>query len=389
MRNRSVSDGRYRKRMKIALFTDTLCDANGVSRFLQDFTAIAYETGRELHVYAPTVKPCSVSNPMLHRMPPLLRMRMPWYPQLDLTAPNPAAVGKVLDDLRPDAVHISTPGPTGWIARFHAKKRQLPIVGTYHTDFPRYLYEKTHRTSVETVTYAVMRRFYGDFSMVLTRSAIYRPVLRDRLGLPESKIRILRPGTDTERFSPRYRDTMRWEDFGVSREGLKILYVGRLSEEKRFGLLLRTWQRLYERRRDIQLIVVGEGNRKTVRQAASLPGVVHLGKKTGKALSFCYASADIFVTPSITETLGQTVLEAMASGLPAVVAAQGGHLDFFAADYGAVVRGGESEVWAEAIEHLCRDAAKRRLAGRLARGRAETMSIGQSFEDFWKIHNLV
>ncbi len=374
--------------MKIALFTDTLCDANGVSRFLQDFSAIAYETGREFHVYSPTVKPCGVSNPLLHRMPPLLRMRMPWYPQLDLSAPGPAAVGKVLDDLRPDAVHISTPGPVGWMARFHAKKRLLPIVGTYHTDFPSYLYDKTHRTSVEKLTYGIMRRFYGDFSMVLTRSERYRPVLLDRLGLPESKIRVLRPGTDTERFSPRYRDAMRWEDFGVSREGLKILYVGRLSEEKRFGLLLHAWQRLRERRRDIQLIVVGEGSRKIVQQAAALPGVVYLGKKTGRELSFCYAAADLFVTPSITETLGQTILEAMASGLPAVVAAQGGHLDFFAADYGAVVQGGEPEVWAEAIEHLCRDATKRQLAGKLARQRAETMRIGQSFEDFWKIHDL-
>ncbi len=375
--------------MKVALFTDTLCDTNGVSRFLQDLSCQALRQDKPLHIYSPTIKHCPVQNERLHRFDPLARMPMPLYPQLDLALPAPKTIAKILDSYRPDIVHISTPGPTGWIVKSLAKKRRLPIVGTYHTDFPQYVFDKTGSHRIKNITERIMARFYKDFSAVLTRSSRYLPVLQSQLGLKELPVRVLQPGTDPLRFHPRHRFTMDWEAFSVPSKGLKVLYVGRLSEEKRFALLLDIWRAFQTKKIDAKLILVGEGNTKAIAAAKSLPNVIYLGKRIGKELSFLYAASDLFVTPSVTETLGQTILEAMASALPVVVASEGGHLDFVEDRFGAIVDSDDAKVWAQAIERLCRNDVSRRSCGELAYQKAHRMTIEKSFLDFWRFHEEI
>ena len=376
--------------MKIALFTDTFYDANGVSRFLQDMNRCAREAKRELRIFTSTLKSFGEKSGGCVNPPPFFRMAMPFYPQLDLVFPPLGALRKAFEAFEPDIVHISTPGPVGIYGKRLAKKAGLPIVATYHTDFPSYLYDNTHRKEIEKFTYATMRRFYGDFDRVLTRSGVYRPIVHRRVGVDQSRCRTLEAGTDTERFHPRHADRFGWEEFGIPRGGIKILYVGRLSWEKNFDFLLEVW-REFRRRSQVEasLIIAGNGRMEAHVRGREEEGIFYLGHRAGAELSFLYAAADLFVTPSTTETLGQTILEAMASATPVIVSSKGGHLDFVGPECGRIVASMQKEDWLRALRDLAEDRRTREHFSRAAFRRGQTMNIQKSFEDFWKNHQEV
>jgi glycosyltransferase involved in cell wall biosynthesis len=296
-------------------------------------------------------------------------------------------------------IHVSTPGPVGFAGVKAAKRLGVPLVGTYHTDFPAYV-EHIFQDAVCTwICTRVMSRFYRPFSRLFTRSLDYADAIV-RLGFAREHIVKLLPGIDTDTFHTRHRpqdvDAF-WRGYpGVDPAAVKVLYVGRVSVEKNLPYLARVWKATRSLvHQKAQLIVIGDGPyRKPMEIDLAGHGGVFLGFRHGVELSRLYAASDLFAFPSTTDTLGQVVMEAQSAGLPVIVTDQGGPSEVVtrapASDAtGYVLSADDARAWSRTIAGLVGDAVLRAKMGAAGHAAIQPMSIRHSFEHFWDVHEEV
>lgn len=386
--------------MRLVLFTDTLADVNGVSRFIRTAAEQAAATGRELMVLTSTrMKGVPIAS-NVRNIEPWYARAMPRYPQLEIALPPREKLFAAADACRPTAVHVSTPGPVGMAGRAYALKRGLPLMGTYHTDFPAYV---DHLIGIEAITgacAAFMAWFYEPFSLVLTRSKEYGASLR-RIGVGSERVERLLPGIDLAAFAAQgSREDGRavWrEHAGVRARSVKCLFAGRVSVEKNLPLLVELWPEIVRRARiagvDAQLIIVGDGPYRATMQRElerSAPGgAVFLGFKHGGELRRIYAGCDLFLFPSRTDTLGQVVMESQASGMAVIVTPDGGPREVVREGETGLVVKAEAAAWVEASVALIVDHARREAMGRAAAEYMRGFTFAASFEAFWGVQERV
>jgi glycosyltransferase involved in cell wall biosynthesis len=306
---------------KRAWFTDTLEDVNGVANTIRKMTAAGVAAGKDIVVVTSRleVKP---SNIPIKNFLPIGEFELPEYELQKLSFPPVLQIVDYIQRERFTEVIISTPGPVGLVALMAAKTLGLRTSGIYHTDFPQYVGILTDDRSLETLTWVYMHWFYSQMDTVFVNSEHYRKCWIDR-GIPAEKLKIFPRGLDTTLFTPARRDADCRADFGARNGEPVLLYVGRISREKDLDILAAAYRRLSTQHPSARMVFVGDGPYlKELRD--SLPGAIFTGYLDGKALARAFASADIFVFPSTTDTFGNVVLEAMASGLPAVVSDTGG-----------------------------------------------------------------
>lgn len=384
--------------LRVCLFTDTLGDVNGVSRFIRNVAVQALECGRELHAITSTRFECP-ARPNIHNLKPLWARPMPKYPQLELAVPPRREMFELADRIRPDVVHVSTPGPVGVAGRRYARRRGLPLVGTYHTDFPAYIDHLFDDVVCTWTCAATMRWFYRPFERLFTRSDDYA-VAMGRVGIRRERIVRLLPGIDTRTFHTSHHDPSGsvWEGCpGVRPESVKVLYVGRVSVEKNLPMLARVWIRasaaLRARAIDAQLLVVGDGPYRASMEAELARAGAHaafLGFRHGQELSTIYATSDLFVFLSTTDTLGQVVMEAQSAGLPVLVTNKGGPREVVDDGVtGFVIESESDAAWANRIVELAASPERRRSMGAAGHAKIQPMSIRHSFEHFWHVHEEV
>jgi len=373
--------------LRVGLFTDTLDDVNGVSRFLRDLAGQAEKGGYSLTVHT------SVNTPV-HDLPnrknfsPLLSVPLIAYPGMTLSLPPILEVLEHVDQKQYDVIHVSTPGPMGVMGLLAGAMLRVPVLATYHTDIPAYADQLTgdHRIADGMRTYC--RWFYQRMAAVFSRSRSYELNLRE-LGVQAERMETLRAGVDIEKFHPRHRDEALFALLGVT-QPLRLLYCGRLSKEKNLDLLVDALANICKVRSDVALVLTGHGPHEAALKqrftSAKLPAQF-LGEQADDSLARLYASADLLVFPSATDTLGQVVLEAQASGLPALVSTLGGPREIIHADEtGLVLPPDDSGAWAVAIMGLLDDAARRRAMSEAAVQRMSAYTLGTTFEQFWKRH---
>jgi glycosyltransferase involved in cell wall biosynthesis len=380
--------------MRVCLFTDTLGDVNGVSRFIRNIAEQSLRFGRELHVLTSTRFQCP-GQPNIHNIRPIYARAMPKYEQLEIVIAPKAELFRRADQLRPDAVHVSTPGPVGIVGRAYARKRGLPLLGTYHTDFPAYIDHLFDDAACTWICTQVMKWFYRPFDRIFTRSDEYARSMVS-LGVDMERIPRLLPGIDTDTFHTRFRDEEIWERLGVPARAPKALYVGRVSVEKNLPLLTRVWKLVHASWKEPGeapvLVVVGDGPyRKQMEVELEGKRAHFLGFRHGAELSTIYASGDAFLFPSTTDTLGQVVMEAQSAGLPVVVTDQGGPAEVVnaqghAEQTGYVLPAEDAQAWRDTIIRLLADAPLRRTLGERGHRKIQPMSIRHSFEHFWDEH---
>ena len=371
--------------IRVGVFTDTLDEVNGVARFLRDMGGRATRAGRQLTVHTCTDSPV-IDEPYRRNFAPLLSRPMPYYPELKLNLPPVLEVLEWADRQQFDAIHVSTPGPMGLCGWMAAKMLRVPMLATYHTDFPAYVdhLARDHRVTNGAITY--MKWLYAQAHSVFARSNAYRFSLRD-LGVADGRMATLPAGADTDKFNPSRRDHGLWTRLGV-REPLRLLYCGRVSVEKNLPLLAEFFANVAATRRDICLIVAGDGPY-VAEMKSRLAGrpAYFLGYQDDRRLPALYASADLFVFPSRTDTLGQAVMEAQVSGLPALVSHEGGPKEVVAdGSTGLVLPGTDAARWAAAACELLDDEPRRRSMSRAAAARAERFSLARTFDAFWSAH---
>jgi glycosyltransferase involved in cell wall biosynthesis len=379
--------------MRVLLFTDTLGDVNGVSRFIRNAADQALAGGQSLTVITSTNFEVPDRRNIVN-VKPLYATKMPKYEDLELAFPPAIAMVRAARRFRPDVIHISTPGSVGLVGRMAAKRLGVPVLGVYHTDFPAYIEKLFHHDSLTLACEHSMRVFYRAFAAVFTRSDDYAESLV-RLGVPRERLHTLRPGIRIEEFHPRFRDEGVWTRVGSAQGSVRLVYVGRVSVEKNLPMLARVWREADRMLRAAgiaaELNIIGDGPyRAPMEDELRGTRTRFLGFRYGEELSALYAGAHVFVFPSTTDTLGQVVMEGQASGLPVLVTDRGGPKEVVRGGMtGFVLPAADERAWVEQIINLARNEPLRSRMGRAAHEFMQDYSMQRSFGHFWSVHEGV
>ena len=374
-----------RENLKLGVFTDTFEDVNGVSRFLQTIGNQAHSRGRQLTIHTCGSRP-RLDAPYRKNFAPAFECPLPAYPQLSLAMPPLAEVLHWADTQQFDAIHVHTPGPMGLLGWLAASMLNIPLLSTYHTDFPAYVLDHTQDHRLTVAAEAYMKWFYTRPISVFTRSRQYENVLAN-MGIAREQTTLLPPCVDTETFNPRHRDPHYWHDRGIH-EPLHLLYAGRVSAEKNLTLLGDSFREICRTRRDVALVIAGDGPQMNAlkKQLKGTPAYF-LGRLGDGELAPLYANSDLLLFPSRTDTLGQVVLEAQASGLPVVVSNEGGPREVMDDGLtGVVLPATDPAVWTAAVNALLNDHARRLRMSRTAPLRVARCSPARTFDTYWDDH---
>jgi glycosyltransferase involved in cell wall biosynthesis len=370
--------------MKIAIFTDTfLPELNGVARTLGRFAAQLDKLGIEYRVWAPGYRRPIDPSPSVIRIP---SVAFPLYPECRVAFPNPWRIRRELREFAPDIVHIVTEFNVGVVGFRAARKLGIPIVSSYHTNFSHYT--RHYRMQwLESTLWWYLRRFHNRTLATFCPSETTRREL-ESVGM--ERVKIWSRGIDGHLFSPAKRDVAWRRELGID-DKVVLIYVGRLGHEKSVELLFDALRLLNERLHDrIHLMLVGDGPLRPKLEREAPRNVTFTGFKRGEDLYRAFASGDIFCFPSVTETFGNVVIEAMASGLPVVAAAQGGPVDIIRhGETGYLFEPANAAALAKHVEELVMDEPARHAMAERAVAYAHTQSwdviFGKLLDDYREI----
>ena len=367
---------RNRKR---AWFTDTLEDVNGVANTIRKLTAACVAEGSDLTVVT-SRSTITITGIPIKNLPPVGEFELPEYELQKLSFPP---VLQMIDYIQREGFSeliISTPGPVGLTALLAGKMLGLRTSGIYHTDFPQYVRILTDDNFLETLTWSYMKWFYEQLDLLYVNSEGYRRAWIDR-GIPAERIRILPRGLDTTLFHPSRRDPDFWPKRGIPRNCLVLLYVGRVSKEKDLDVIVQAWSKLG--RNGTALAFVGDGPYlKELR--ALLPEAAYTGYLAGIELARAYASSDLFLFPSTTDTFGNVILEALASGVPCVVSDQGGPKDLIEhGKTGYITHALDAEDFTRHVQQLADDAGLRQAMSIEAHRTVQNRDWQEAARKFW------
>jgi glycosyltransferase involved in cell wall biosynthesis len=307
------SDG---DRPRVALVVDGIGAVHGVTHTIEQIRARGVR-GFDVEVIG--------TDPGVdRRLAAVAEIEVPSYPGLEIGVPTVPALVDALAEGRYDLVHVCSPGPAGVGAWLLGRVLELPRIGSYHTELAAYAALRTGQPGVETLANYGLRAFYGACDLVLSPSPASDARLIE-LGIDRERIRRWDRGVDLRRFDPAHRDARAGAGgWAPNPDAVNVLYAGRLSKEKGVELLADAF--LEARRRDprLHLVLAGGGPEEGLLRERLGEQATFLGWVTGQDLARVYASADLFLFASSTETFGQVILEAQASSLPVVAVDRGG-----------------------------------------------------------------
>ena len=287
----------------------------------------------------------------------LFSVPFPLYTDYRLTLVPKRVVFNYLDHFKPNLIHISTPCTLGHIAAAYAKARNLPIIGTYHSHTLKLIGDHYFSFTIPLAKY-LFRKFYNAFDLLLVPTQTVMDHLKDSgIHIP---MKIWGRGVETDFFNPAHRSSELRKKWGAQEHPV-ILYAGRLVKEKGLSKLVTAYHQIKKRHPEALWWIAGQGTlEKKLKKL--LPDVRFLGHLSREKLRGVYASSDIFVCPSATETFGNAVVEAMASGLPVITTNEGGSAELVQRAYQnnvTIFPAGQSEVLAQKISLLIQDQALR------------------------------
>ncbi len=330
---------------------------DGVTRVLYEYLERHHVAGWEATVLTAVADHREAVRFPMVEMPAL---RLPIYRDYKLYLGGCSRIEHAIErvGIEPALFHLHTPCPLGRAALRFAQRKGIPVLATYHTHFPSYV--RHHRVgALRPLIEKSLVEFYRRCDRVLVPSRILRDELQQR-GVERTYY--LPHGCDTKLFHPRQASKQWRQQLGISEHQCVVLYVGRLVWEKNLRVLVEMWNRLDRRR--FAMVVVGTG---PIEQTLSrlMPDARMLGYRSGVELAQAYASSDVFVFPSDTETFGNVTLEALASGLPCVVADSPGSSELVRhAATGYRIAPHDAAGFADAVAAIAAFPAERRLLWR-------------------------
>lgn len=303
---------------------------------------------------------------------------LPRYPGLRFGLPAGFALRKRWNRLRPDALYVATEGPLGWSAMRAARAMGIPSATGFHTRFDTY----ADHYGVGFLTRAVrgyLRRFHNRGGATLVPTEALKREL-EAMGIDNA--RLLRRAVDTGQFHPRHRDISLRAQWGADGHAPVVLYVGRIAAEKNLDLAVRAFRALQQQVPSARYVWVGDGPARAALQAAN-PDFIFAGMQRGEALARHYASADLFPFPSLSETFGNVILEALAAGLPVVAYREGAAREHLVSGQnGYVIESGDEAAFIDATTTLAGNPSLIRHMGRAAHASVAALSPQAVIRDF-------
>ncbi len=291
--------------MKITFVTDTYApQPNGVATTLHRLVIGLRELGHSVDIIRPAVLGCTDEG---LEVPSIA---LPNYPEVRVGLPMRLRLQTRWFKNRPDVIYVATETPLGASAISAARALNIPVASGFHTNFQQYM-AHYQLPLLERATISYLRHLHNRSSSTFVPS---RDVIDQLNGQGFKNLELLPKGVDTQLFSPRKRDSLARSEWGATNSSIVGLYVGRIAPEKNLPLLVRTFTELRRRFPDFVGVFVGNGPKLEVMKHDH-PEFIYAGVQRGEDLAKSYASADLFVFPSLTETFGNVTLEAMASGL--------------------------------------------------------------------------
>lgn len=340
--------------LRLALFTDTFTpQVNGVSRTLERLVSALERRGAAVLVET-VAAPGAPDDARVTRA-----SSVPFwaYPQLRIAAPSARAAAARLARWRPTLVHATTPFGVGLAGRRAALALGLPLVTSYHTDFSSYL-QHYGLSALDRIAWPYLRWFHNGGRQTFVPS---RAVARELESRGFDGVRLWSRGVDLERFAVHHRSRAMRERMGARDDTFVVAYVGRLAPEKGVWHALEAMRLVLGRHgTKVRFVLAGDGPDEARCRAAAPAGTWFAGPLHGADLSAFYASADAFLFPSRTETFGNVVLEAMASGLPVIAPDRGATLELAHEGTALTFPWGDPHALAGRVEWLMRDQLLRR-----------------------------
>ena len=368
--------------MKVAIFTDNDFDkVNGVTTTFQ--AVLRHRPpGIDARVYTASRTGTDTPDYLALRS---VGAPIPFYSEMQMYVPRLGEYRRRVAADRVDLVHLTTPGPIGLAGLWVAARLNVPLVGSFHTDLAAYTGILSGSRGLGALMREYMRWPYGRCSRVLVPSESTRDLLVGAHGHPE-RITIWRRGVDAEHFTPARRSEALRHAWRVSADRPAVLYVGRVSREKGLQLLPALADALCELGIRHRFVVAGDGPmRRELR--TRLSDAVFTGTLTRDEVADAFASADVFIFPSRTDTAANVVLEAQASGLPVLVTDEGGPRENMVdGQTGRVIAARDAASWAAALTPLLRYAEFRQVIGRQARVYATSRSWPSALEPLFQTY---
>ena len=341
--------------IRIAVVADGVGAVHGVTHTLEQL--------RERGIRGHEIEVIGTDASVDRRLPAVSEIELPFYAGLKLGVPSVFAVAEALTERRYDLVHVCAPGPAGIVAALIARVMGLPVAGSYHTELQAYARLRSGDPQLEYMMRAVLAKFYSQCQVVLSPSRAADESLRE-LGIPDDRIGRWDRGVDLDRFNPaRYAPGIlptTHSELGVR---FNVLYAGRLSSEKGIDLLAEAFLIARDHDPRLHLVLAGRGPEEDALRHRLGSAATFLGWVEGDRLAQVYASADLFMFASTTDTFGQVILEAQASGLPVLAVDAGGPAELIEDGRSGCLVHPDPESLAGALRGLSRrEAIRERLA---------------------------
>ncbi|MEO8688990.1 MAG: glycosyltransferase [Solirubrobacteraceae bacterium] len=359
---------------RVALIADGIGATHGVTRALEEL--------RERGVPGFEAEVIGTDAHVDRRLPSVAEAEVPYYAGLKVGVPSLPAVVEALSEGRYDLLHLCTPGPAGIAAALTGRLLGLPTAGSYHTELAAYAGLRSGDAGLKLRTDLALAAFYGQCDVVLSPSTFTDDRL-GALGIPAERIARWDRGVDLSRFSPERRVPGLLDPSRIN-----VLYAGRLTREKGVDLLADAFLEAHRLRPALQLVLAGGGPEEPALRERLGDAGTFLGWLEGDALAAAYASADLFLFCSQTDTYGQVLLEAQASGLPIVAVAAGGPVELVAHGRSGLLCSPDPGVLGLTLAGLAGSpSARRRLSGgglRAVQERSWEAALGRLAEG-WRL----
>lgn len=361
--------------MKIAFFTDTyLPQINGVAKTLSKLSVYMDENNIQYRIFAPSFKEEDIYENVFRSK----SIKLILYPQCRLSFPNYFSIVKELDNFKPDLVHAITEFNMGLCGLRYAKTRNIPIVSSYETNISQYL-EYYNLKFLEQPSWKYFKWFHGKCDRIFCPSQASKQLLSDQ-GF--RNIDLWERGIESQNFSPEFRDIALRKSFGID-DKIVFTYVGRVSPEKDLSVFIKTAKMLNQKYKNkIHFLIVGDGPCLKDLKDKAPDNMTFTGFMSGTDLSKIYASSDVFLFTSPTETLGFVILEAMASGLALIACNSGGVSDNLIDGFNGLACREKNEFdFYFAAEKLILDPDYRNVLSKNARNYALNKSWNKTFDN--------
>jgi glycosyltransferase involved in cell wall biosynthesis/predicted metal-dependent phosphoesterase TrpH len=344
---------------RVAILADGIGSTHGVTRTIQEI--------RQRGVPGFEIEIVGTDPEVDRRLSAVAEVDVPFYPGLRIGVPSLPGVVQTLSDGCFDAVHVCSPGPAGIAGALVARALGLPLIGSYHTELVAYAGMRSGERRVAEAMAMAVGAFYNACDLVLSPSSAADQALA-AIGMTGERVMRWDRGVDTERFDPALAAER------PPRETIDVLYSGRITREKGVDLLAETFLSARERDPRLRLVLAGGGPEQERLAARLGEHAVFLGWLSGAELAKAYARADVFLFPSATDTFGQVILEAQASGLAVLAVAEGGPVSLIEDGVTGLLRPADAGALSEALLELAGSPLRRQslAAGGLRAARQRT-----------------